>query len=143
MDVLNISEEQKDHIFRIVSGILHLGNAEFSETKDDEGGSVIEGHCKESFEAAAKMLGLNANDLLNIICHKKMIDPFTKKPIMKKQSQQQAEYNRDSMSKALYGRLFDWLVHKINQALHKPYNKVQDGTLGVIGLLDIFGFEIF
>jgi myosin heavy subunit len=50
----------------------------------------------------------------------------------------EASENRDALAKFVYGRLFDWLVMRINQSM---------GTAGStqrsIGCLDIFGFEIF
>lgn len=43
------------------------------------------------------------------------------------------------MSKAIYSKLFDWLIVKVNIALHKG----DMNNLNEIGILDIFGFEIF
>lgn len=42
------------------------------------------------------------------------------------------------MSRALYSRLFGWLVTRINQSVHQPDDK--DSTS--IAILDIFGFEV-
>ena len=42
------------------------------------------------------------------------------------------------MSRALYSRLFGWLVTRINQSFHQPDDK--DSTS--IAILDIFGFEV-
>ncbi len=44
---------------------------------------------------------------------------------------------RDAFAKALYGKLFDWLIKKCNQTLYKVVGKAS------VGVLDIFGFEIF
>lgn len=60
---------------------------------------------------------------------------------------------RDALAKALYGRLFSWLVSRINEMLapelHQPII-ARPGVLPVkikpsfeIGVLDIFGFENF
>uniref|UniRef100_A0A4W4F5X0 Myosin Ic, paralog b n=1 Tax=Electrophorus electricus TaxID=8005 RepID=A0A4W4F5X0_ELEEL len=43
---------------------------------------------------------------------------------------------RDALAKAIYGRTFTWLVQKINQSLAFQCSSV-------IGLLDIYGFEVF
>ena len=54
-------------------------------------------------------------------------------------SRQQAVDVRDAFSKGIYGRLFVWVVSKINQAIYHP----DAGAVNSIGVLDIFGFENF
>ena len=57
---------------------------------------------------------------------------------------------RDTFAKALYEKLFNWLVKRLNKSISsKNYEKMQfediikdPGRLS-IGLLDIFGFEVF
>ncbi|KTF77554.1 hypothetical protein cypCar_00030860 [Cyprinus carpio] len=50
---------------------------------------------------------------------------------------------RDAMSKALYGRLFSWIVNRIN-ALLQPDSNICAAESGMnVGILDIFGFENF
>ena len=51
----------------------------------------------------------------------------------------QSSYARDALSKAVYERLFSWLVQKLNHSLKSNY----DGKKSVMGILDIYGFEIF
>jgi myosin-1 len=48
-----------------------------------------------------------------------------------------ASYTRDALAKALYARLFDYLVKAVNQAMQKDREDIS------IGILDIYGFEIF
>ncbi|CAB1334711.1 unnamed protein product [Coregonus sp. 'balchen'] len=50
---------------------------------------------------------------------------------------EQASFTRDALSKALYSRLFDFLVDSINKAIQKDHEEFN------IGVLDIYGFEIF
>lgn len=46
--------------------------------------------------------------------------------------------------KALYERLFSWIVGRINSVIEvKNYNPLRHGKNTVIGVLDIYGFEIF
>lgn len=52
---------------------------------------------------------------------------------------EQANYARDALAKAIYDRLFSWLVQFINKSL-KPN---QERRLLSMGILDIYGFEIF
>uniref|UniRef100_A0A8C9T5F4 Osteoclast-stimulating factor 1 n=1 Tax=Scleropages formosus TaxID=113540 RepID=A0A8C9T5F4_SCLFO len=50
---------------------------------------------------------------------------------------EQACYTRDALSKALHARVFDFLVESINKAMVKDHQELN------IGVLDIYGFEIF
>ncbi|VDN31695.1 unnamed protein product, partial [Cylicostephanus goldi] len=53
-----------------------------------------------------------------------------------------ALYTRDSLAKAVYDRLFSWIVQKINRSIRvEKKSMYESGT--VIGVLDIYGFEIF
>jgi myosin-1 len=49
----------------------------------------------------------------------------------------QAAAARDALAKAIYSNLFDWIVERINRSMK---SKAQ-GSL-IIGVLDIYGFEI-
>ena len=53
-----------------------------------------------------------------------------------------AEMGRDALAKAIYDRLFSWIISRINKAILVP-NKTQKKFNRVIGVLDIYGFEIF
>lgn len=52
---------------------------------------------------------------------------------------EQADYTRDALAKGIYTRLFDYLVAEINKAMETQ----QSQNLLNIGILDIYGFEIF
>ncbi|EGR34128.1 myosin head, putative [Ichthyophthirius multifiliis] len=50
---------------------------------------------------------------------------------------------KDTLSKYLYEKLFNWIVQKLNENI-TPTNQQNDKSLeGEIGLLDIYGFEVF
>ena len=49
----------------------------------------------------------------------------------------QAAYTRNALAKSLYSRVFDWIVEAINKVLVKTTTAVS------LGVLDIYGFEIF
>ncbi|CAF1182030.1 unnamed protein product [Adineta steineri] len=56
-------------------------------------------------------------------------------------SQQQAFDVRDAFVKGIYGKMFIWIVEKINSAIFKP--KDPSAYRKSLGILDIFGFENF
>uniref|UniRef100_A0A8B9RG90 Myosin IHb n=1 Tax=Astyanax mexicanus TaxID=7994 RepID=A0A8B9RG90_ASTMX len=83
------------------------------------------------------LLGISANLLQEALTHRKIeakgeevLSPFTV---------DHAKYARDALAKAVYGRTFTWLVNKTNESLE---NK-DSSRKTVIGLLDIYGFEVF
>lgn len=51
----------------------------------------------------------------------------------------QSTYARDALSKAVYERLFTWLVNRLNDSLKSGH----EGKRTLMGILDIYGFEIF
>ena len=60
--------------------------------------------------------------------------------IKKERSVEQAGECRDALAKAIYGRLFSWIVNSINQLI-QPAEGCESST--ELGILDIFGFENF
>ena len=61
---------------------------------------------------------------------------------------EQAYQARDTLCKNLYSELFSWIISKVNEAISvpgqtQPQSKNGRSKLKFIGLLDIFGFEIF
>uniref|UniRef100_A0A8C5DM46 Unconventional myosin-Id-like n=1 Tax=Gouania willdenowi TaxID=441366 RepID=A0A8C5DM46_GOUWI len=64
--------------------------------------------------------------------------------IKKGHTKEDAWFGRDAFAKALYERLFGWIVSRINSIIEvKDYNPLLHGKNTVIGVLDIYGFEIF
>ena len=53
--------------------------------------------------------------------------------------------NRNAICKELYNRTFNWLVQKINKAVQRDHGSGGSSkeSIMVVGILDIFGFEIF
>ena len=49
-------------------------------------------------------------------------------------------YARDALSKAVYDRLFSWLVQRLNTSLASHDRGARHSLLGI---LDIYGFEVF
>ena len=61
------------------------------------------------------------------------------RPQVSRLSKDQAVDVRDAFAKGIYGRLFIWIVHKVNNAVQKS----SQTKTSSIGVLDIFGFENF
>jgi len=50
----------------------------------------------------------------------------------------QAGSGRDALAKAIYNNLFEWIVSRVNVSM-----KPRSAHSQIIGVLDIYGFEIF
>uniref|UniRef100_A0A672M698 Osteoclast-stimulating factor 1 n=1 Tax=Sinocyclocheilus grahami TaxID=75366 RepID=A0A672M698_SINGR len=87
----------------------------------------------------AYLLGIDQNRLQEKLTSRKMDSKWGGKSesIDVTLNREQACYTRDALSKALYARLFDYLVEAINKAIQKPNEELS------VGVLDIYGFEIF
>ena len=58
-------------------------------------------------------------------------------------NREMAFYARDALAKAIYNRLFDWLVLRINKSLQTESSASKQHKNHVMGILDIYGFEVF
>lgn len=130
------SAEETTCVWRTIAAVLHLGNVEFG-TQEDE--IVIKN--KNQTRTLAKMLHVTESEVTAALTQRVIA---AHGDIMKKSHDQvQAEFGRDALAKAIYDRLFTWIVERINKAIEVPNKNQQKRFNRVIGVLDIYGFEIF
>ncbi|KAM4708330.1 unconventional myosin-If [Discoglossus pictus] len=134
MQVIGITGEEQQLVTQITAGILHLGNISFEEQ-----GNYARVDCQDLLAFPAYLLGIDKDRLNDKITSRKMDSKWggRSESITVTLNVEQATYTRDALSKALYSRVFDFLVESINRAIRKPYEEYS------IGVLDIYGFEIF
>ncbi|XP_068180711.1 myosin IEb [Antennarius striatus] len=134
MSVVGLSLEDQDSVLQIVAGILHLGNISFREENNY---AVVESQDFLAFPSF--LLGITQDGLCSKLTSRIMDSRWGGKTetISVTLNTEQACFSRDALSKALYTRLFDFLVDCINNAMEKKEEELN------IGVLDIYGFEIF
>eukprot|EP00731_Ephydatia_muelleri_P029534 Em0021g57a len=139
MKVLNFTEEEMGNIWQLVATVMHLGNLIFKET---EKANLPVAHIgnKDGTTLAAAMLQVPAEGLEQALCNKSTVTrgEVVVSPI----SGSAAQDVCDAFVKGIYGRVFVWIVQKINKTIYKPPEDKKDKRLS-IGVLDIFGFESF
>ena len=118
-------------ILSTLSVILHLGNLQFQPT--DSGCTIIP---SVHLVTICRLLGVTEPDLTQTLCHKTLF--LAKETIHKGHNVAQAQETADNLSKALYVSVFLEVLEGINGQLVAG----SEGT-AVIGVLDIYGFEIF
>ncbi|XP_050524575.1 unconventional myosin ID [Daktulosphaira vitifoliae] len=126
-------------IWNIVAAILQLGNVIFSS--DNEDTITVTNSHSNPVQQVSRLLEVDVNDLIKALSTR--IIAANGEVLQKDHTLSQAEVGRDALAKAIYDRLFTWIVSKVNEAL-VPYienDKYKGGT--VIGVLDIYGFEVF
>ncbi|XP_051278013.1 unconventional myosin-Ih [Dicentrarchus labrax] len=133
LQIINIDEINTNHLFGIVASVLHLGNVQFDS--DSKGHALLNNNTELRW--VSNLLGVDAQSLQEGLTYRKIeartdqvLSPFTI---------DHAIYARDALAKAIYGQTFTWLVNRINESMENkdPSRKT------VIGLLDIYGFEVF
>ncbi|XP_045074319.1 unconventional myosin-Ie, partial [Coregonus clupeaformis] len=134
MEVIGISGEDRGLVLQIVAGVLHLGNINFREA-----GNYAAVESEEFLAFPAFLLGIDQKRLKEKLTSRKMDSKWgsSMESIDVTLNVEQACYTRDALSKALHSRVFDFLVESINKAIVKVHQEFN------IGVLDIYGFEIF
>ncbi|XP_055517181.1 unconventional myosin-Ie isoform X2 [Leucoraja erinacea] len=134
MNVIGIFTEEQSMVLQIVAGVLHLGNITFKEV-----GNYAAVESEEFLAFPAFLLGINQERLKEKLTSRKMDGKWggQSETINVTLNVDQACYTRDALSKALHSRIFDYLVDSINKAMEKDHDEFN------IGVLDIYGFEIF
>ncbi|KAH9785068.1 Myosin-6 [Citrus sinensis] len=136
MDVVGISSDEQDAIFRVVAAILHLGNVEFAKGKEVDSSVPKDKKSQFHLKTVAELLMCDAKALEDSLCKREIVT--RDETITKWLDPEAAAVSRDALAKIVYSRLFDWLVEKINNSIGQDPN-----SKSLIGVLDIYGFESF
>jgi myosin-5 len=136
MDIVGISTQEQDAIFRVVAAILHIGNIEFAKGKEVDSSVLKDDKSKFHLDTTAELLMCDSGALGDALCKRVMVTP--EEVIKRSLDPYNATVSRDGLAKTIYSRLFDWLVDKINSSIGQDPN-----SKSLIGVLDIYGFESF
>uniref|UniRef100_A0A8C3SU88 Unconventional myosin-Va n=1 Tax=Chelydra serpentina TaxID=8475 RepID=A0A8C3SU88_CHESE len=131
--LLGISDSHQMGIFRILAGILHLGNVGFTSRDAD---SCTIPHKHEPLTIFCDLMGVEYQEMSHWLCHRKLAT--ASETYIKPISKLQAINARDALAKHIYANLFNWIVDHVNKALHSTVKQHS-----FIGVLDIYGFETF
>ncbi|XP_027624038.1 unconventional myosin-VI isoform X5 [Tupaia chinensis] len=140
MKKIGLDDEEKLDLFRVVAGVLHLGNIDFEEAGSTSGGCNLKSKSTQSLEYCAELLGLDQDDLRVSLTTRVMLTTAggTKGTVIKVPLKvEQANNARDALAKTVYSHLFDHVVNRVNQCF--PF----ETSSYFIGVLDIAGFEYF
>ncbi|CAB1322613.1 unnamed protein product [Coregonus sp. 'balchen'] len=136
--LLGLTEDFQADVFKVLAGILHLGNVEIRNVGSDKSSvSSSDPH----MAAFCDLLGVSPDGVTRWLCHRRfvMVTETVVKPVTRKR----AVNARDALAKQIYSHLFDCVIHKINAALqcinHNLFFSPHFGNF----FLFFFSFETF
>ncbi|XP_036613872.1 myosin-8 isoform X1 [Trichosurus vulpecula] len=133
IDILGFTSEEKVSIYKLTGAVMHYGNMKFKQKQREE---QAEPDGTEVADKAAYLQNLNSADLLKALCYPRV--KVGNEYVTKGQTVQQVHNAVGALAKAVYEKMFLWMVARINQQLDTKQPRQY-----FIGVLDIAGFEIF
>lgn len=133
LTLFDITDEMQANIFKIVSATLWLGNVLWKP--DGDKADFQDAVSEKAIDVVAELLGLDGEYLKWALRFRKI--KTMREVIDKPLTAQQARDQTDAFAKQVYAVMFEWCVQQLNQ------NMISETYKSFIGVLDIFGFEVF
>lgn len=157
MRVLGFTDVEQESIWKIIAGLLHLGNIFFvsSDDTEDADNGTDTNPCRlaedspspltvqEHVDVVSQLFSVQSDDIVSALTTRTI--NVNGERFHVNLSQAQCSDARDAMARSLYGFLFQFLVSKVNSASPQVQKLIADksSALPCIAVLDIFGFEEF
>eukprot|EP01054_Gregarina_sp_Poly1_P006865 Gregarina_sp_Poly_1__6864@NODE_371_length_9145_cov_221_025777_g306_i0_p1_GENE_NODE_371_length_9145_cov_221_025777_g306_i0NODE_371_length_9145_cov_221_025777_g306_i0_p1_ORF_typecomplete_len673_score132_72Myosin_head/PF00063_21/3e154TniB/PF05621_11/0_0016AAA_16/PF13191_6/0_022AAA_22/PF13401_6/4_4e03AAA_22/PF13401_6/0_14AAA_30/PF13604_6/0_027AAA_30/PF13604_6/9_7e03Adeno_IVa2/PF02456_15/6_2Adeno_IVa2/PF02456_15/9ABC_tran/PF00005_27/0_062AAA_10/PF12846_7/0_15TsaE/PF02367_17/0_31_NODE_371_length_9145_ len=137
-DSMMLTAEQSDSIMSIVSGVILMGNVVIKAVAKqglDDAAEIDQGS-RGTFEDACALLFLDPAKVEEGLCVK--ISVAGGAEIRGCWKRDEADMLKASLAKAMFDSTFHYIIRKLNSNIEP-----QDGWKHYMGMLDIFGFEVF
>ncbi|PKK18824.1 hypothetical protein A306_00000016 [Columba livia] len=112
IDILGFTADEKTAIYKLTGAVMHYGNLKFKQKQREE---QAEPDGTEVADKAAYLMGLNSADLLKALCYPRV--KVGNEYVTKGQTVQQVNNSVGALAKAVYEKMFLWMVVRINQQL--------------------------
>ncbi|XP_028970878.1 unconventional myosin-Vc isoform X2 [Esox lucius] len=127
--LLGLTEDFQADVFKVLAGILHLGNVDIQSVGSDRSSvSSSDPH----LAVFCELLGVSPEGVTRWLCHRRIV--MVAETVVKPVPRERAVNARDALAKQIYAHLFDSVIHRINAALQVPGKQHT-----FIGVLDIYG----
>ncbi|CAJ0585954.1 unnamed protein product, partial [Mesorhabditis spiculigera] len=133
-DIMGFTDEEVHDLYKNTAGIMHMGEMKFKQRPREE---QAEEDGIEDAQNAAHCFGVDAE---------KFVSAFVKPRVRvgtewvnKGQNLDQVNWAVSGLAKAVYARMFHWIIRRCNKTLDAK----EIERKFFIGVLDIAGFEIF
>lgn len=137
---MGFSDVEEITLYRAISGILHLGNLTFEVDQNNSEACQFTESGAQYHQMVSELFGLDPHFFRSALLYKAVKSGKRTSVVYSNYTPIVAAENRNALSKELYNRCFSWIVSKVNSVLNVSAG-LSNG--GMIGILDIFGFEIF
>nr|XP_025858426.1 unconventional myosin-Ib isoform X7 [Vulpes vulpes] len=137
MQIVGFMDDEAESVLEVVAAVLKLGNIEFKPESRVNGLDESKIKDKNELKEICELTGIDQSVLERAFSFRTV--EAKQEKVSTTLNVAQAYYARDALAKNLYSRLFSWLVNRINESI-KAQTKVRKKVMGV---LDIYGFEIF
>ncbi|KAM8843536.1 myosin-11a isoform 1-T1 [Synchiropus picturatus] len=159
MKIMGITDEERIDILKVCSTVMQLGNIEFKKERNQEQATMPD---NTAAQKVCHLQGINVTDFTRAILTPRI--KVGREVVQKAQTKEQvptafdespylaldcpvlsvfccpqADFAVEALAKAVFERLFRWILARVNKALDKT--KRQGASF--LGILDIAGFEIF
>jgi myosin-1 len=137
LEAMGLTDHEVACVFKIAMSVLWIGQVQFDG--DGEKADVVD---IEPVRVVCELLQLDEAACVDAMtCRTIKVDG---RDITSHLDATKAGYARDALAKTIYFRLFDFIVARINAAIDvSNIAGVKMKNLRSIGVLDIYGFEIF
>merc|ERR1712142_758863 len=131
--ILGFSDEERDSSYKITMGVMMMGDMVYKQKPRDEQAEVESTGIADKF---SHLFGLKSNEVCQAFTRPKV--KVGTEMVTKGQNVDQCNNANGAIGKAIFDKLFQWLVKGCNKTLDTdlPRNYF-------CGVLDIAGFEIF
>ena len=141
---MGFSFEEQSDIIGVCCAVLHLSNVTFLAVTDDH--SQVDSS-NRFLNPMLSLLGLKLDDfnkaLTTFSIEVGVAQEGETKHFVRSLSREKAFKGLGALLKATYAALFDLIVERIRGIIKTSNTDNHTGPLSYIGVLDIFGFEIF
>uniref|UniRef100_A0A8C6WNU7 Myosin XVI n=1 Tax=Neogobius melanostomus TaxID=47308 RepID=A0A8C6WNU7_9GOBI len=121
---MGFNKQEVESVFSLLSAVLHIGDLDFSALTEADTALPSD---RPQLDRVAGMLQVCSNDLSTALTSD--VQYFKGDVITRRHTVEMSEQYRDQLAKAIYGRLFSYLVNSINEYLQGQDDGVKLGTL--------------